>query len=484
MAYGKAPQASNQGSFRQRANQYQQGKEKSRKRGGGGGGVYWQNQYKPSMDNVDTIRIIEGKYMCPQIVGEKDDAKVEMVELPFFTLSEHYDGREEKSSICSAGPWAGSKKKSEPCYGCEIFWAGMGEKDHNGKKKQGRMSRREMYAFTVIDYGVYHHVPQTDFKTGQIRTKDDGTPWMEWKKCEATPDTPQSCSGCRSAAETRRGARLHWQLGWGHYQTLLDADKQIGKSCSNCCAANSIVGIAWTCAACGDAIVDMATTTLKPKEIDELVGKNVTCTCGHTGFAQEIIECRSCTGAGGTAKRATIFDVDMNVKRVADPNGGNATTLAISQWSTPAPIDPLFKEFAEPIDLAKVYAPTPLEKQRELFRYTPGSAAGAVQRTPVTAGDAARPYGNQQAPQGAPQPQGTPAGGFPGQAWSPPGMQPQQQQAWQQPAPQPAPQGNPWQQPQAAPPPQQQPWQPPQQGFGAPQPAPAETPPGFLPPPK
>jgi hypothetical protein len=352
------------------------------------------------------------------------------------------------------------------------------ERDHNGRKKQGRMSRREMYVFTVLDYGVYHNAPQTDAQ-GQIRYKDDNvTPWMNWEKCEG-----QGCQMCRQQLETRRGAARHWMLGWGHYQTLLDADKQIGKSCSNCRAADSIVGLAWTCAACGDAIVDMQTTQLKAKEIDELVGKHVQCGCGYTGFAVEIIECKCCTGAGGAAKRATIFDVDMQVKRVKDPNGGNATTLSISRWSTPGPIDPLFTQFAAPLDLAKIYKPTPLDKQRELFRYTPGSANGPQQRTPVTAGEAARPYGQQ----GQPGPQSPYAN--PQQPWQGQQGQPPQQQNWQQPQPGAA------QQSFGGPPPQQQ-WQPPpqaappaqapqQQWTQAPaQEQPQAAPPGFLPPPK
>ena len=389
MAYGKDPKnLGTSGSFRQRANSYQHQKDQSRKRGGGGGGVYWATQFKPTIDDVDTVRIIEGKFKVPQVVGNGKDATLEMIELPFFPFAEHYDGREKKTAICSAGPFAGSKDKSDPCVGCELFWSGM-EKDQNGKKKQGRMSRREMYVFTVLDYGVYHNVEQVDFKTGQVRINEQtNQPWMQWVKCEG-----QGCDACRQGKETRRGATRHWALGWGHYQTLLDADKKIGKSCSNCRAVGSINCIAWTCPQCGDAIVDMASTPLKAKEIDELVSKPVTCGCGFNGFAQEIIECRSCTPAGGTAKRATIFDVDMNVNRVADPNGGNQTTLAISNWSAPGPVDPNFKDFNKSLNLEQIYAPTPIEKQRDLF-----DVKGPI-RTPVTSGDASRPWQGQQPPQ-------------------------------------------------------------------------------------
>jgi hypothetical protein len=436
MAYGKDPKnLGTGGSFRQQANRYQHQKDQNRKSRGGGGGAYWATQYKPSMDEPDTIRVIEGKYVVPQVVQKltaegKKEAVLEMIELPFFPFAEHYDGREKKTCICSAGPWAGSKDKAAPCVGCELFWSGM-EKDHNGKKKQGRMSRREMYVFSVLDYGVYHNVEQVDFKTGQIRINEQtNQPWMHWVKCEG-----QGCEACRAGKETRRGMTRHWALGWGHYQSLLDADKKIGKSCSNCRATNSINCIAWTCPQCGDAIVDMASTTLKTKEIDDLVSNPVTCKCGFNGFAHEIIECRSCSPAGGTARRATIFDVDMNVNRVADPNGGNNTTLSISQWSAPGAVDPNFKEFHKSLDLEKIYTPTPIEKQRELF-----DVKGPIQRTPVTSGEAARPWQGQQAappmqqqmpppPQMAAPPQNPYAAQPPAQQW----QQPPPVQQWQPP---------------------------------------------------
>lgn len=428
MAYGKDPKnLGTAGSFRQQANRYQQQRDSSRKRGGGGGGAYWATQYKPPVDDVDTIRVIEGHYKVQQVVGQGKEAALEIVELPFFPFAEHFDGREKKTAACSAGPYAGSKDKAQPCHGCDLFWSGM-ERDQNGKRTQGRMSRREMYVFTILDYGVYHHVEQIDYKTGGIRVNEQtNQPWMHWTKCEG-----QGCSACQAGKETRRGATRHWALGWGHYTTLLDTDKQIGKSCSNCHSINSIVSIAWTCPQCGDAFVDMTNTTMKAKEVDELVSKPVQCKCGFNGFAQEIIECRQCTPAGGTAKRATIFDVDMNVKRVQSANGGNQTSLQISNWSAPGPIDPHFKDFNKALDLATIYAPTPLEKQRELFQIS----GAPTQRTPVTSGEAARPWAQhqQQAPQTQPQPQQNPY------------QAPQPNPGFQQPAPQQqAPQGNPGQ---------------------------------------
>lgn len=428
MAYGKDPKnLGTGGSFRQRANQYDHQKQQSRKRGGGGGGAYWATQFKPSLEDVDTIRVIEGRFSVPQIVGQGKDATLEMIELPFFPFAEHYDGQKRKTCICSAGPWAGSKEKADPCPACELFWSGM-EKDQNGKRKQGRMSRREMYVFTVLDYGVYHNVPQTDFKTGEVRINEQtNKPWMHWVKCEG-----QGCQACRAGVETRRGATRHWALGWGHYQTLLDADKQIGKSCSNCRTSNSINCIAWLCPQCGDAVVDMATTTMKAKDIDELVSKPIKHGCGFEGMAHEMIECRACTNAGGTARRATIFDVDMNVKRVGDPNGGNQTSINISQWSVPGPVDPNFKDFAKSLDLPRVYTPTPPEKQCELFGIT--ATQQPKERTPVTSGEASRPWGNQQPAAPAPNPYAAQQALPPPPPMAPPPQAPafQQPSPWQQ----------------------------------------------------
>lgn len=422
MAYGKDKEVLQAaGSFRQRAGAFNSNQNERRGSAGGGNAPFFVNQYKPSVDTTDTIRLIEGHYKVEEVFGEGENVGTREVDLPFFPWTEHFDGRTEKSTVCSAGPFAMDKKRRCLCYGCDIHWSTR-EVQADGKKKSDRMSKRGMYAWNVLDYGVYHKMPQIDRQTGQIRRNDQGEAYTQWTKCVGV-----GCDGCKTQAESVTGQARHWSMGFGHYQTLLSADEEVGKSCVTCGGFETITGRAWTCAGCGDAIVDMHTTNLKKEQIQEITEKReFSCNCGYKGFLNEIIECRGCQNA----KRATVFDVDMQVKRVVTGKGDNAqTALQIVRTSAPRPIDKAFEHAAKPLPLNKIYAPSSLEVQSKQFNYTP-----EVKREPRTSADIASgqapppsAFVPQQAPGFGPPPVGfqAPAGFAPPGAFSPP-VQPQQ----------------------------------------------------------
>jgi hypothetical protein len=445
------------GSFRQKANSYSHHKDQQRQRGGGGA-PFFVNQYKPSMSGTDTIRLIEGHYKVKEVVGEGDQAQVRETELPFYPWTEHFDGRNMKSCVCSGGPFAGNKKKSDPCHGCEIHF-GTRVADAQGKKKSERMSRRDMYAFSVLDYGRYHKMQQVDQQTGQVKRNNEGEPYWNWVKCDGV-----GCDGCKSQAESASGQTRHWSMGWGHYQTLLAADETVGMSCVNCGGYETIEGIAWVCPHCGEAPIDLRTTSLKAEQVKETVLKEFHCSCGYYGFLNEVIQCRNCTPAGGAARRATIFDVDMQVKRIETSSGqGKQTSLMIVRTSPPQAIGKAFEALGKPLPLEKTYAPTPLETQAQQFGVTtsnrqPRTAADIASNAPQQ-GQPSMEAHPQQGQQMAPPPSfGPPQGGgfpqpsqqpgyppFPGVSQqqpvsSPPGGGfPQQQLAWPQQQPQMAP---------------------------------------------
>lgn len=478
MAYGKDQSVlAGTGSFRQRAGQYSANKNEQRSKARGAA-PYFVGQFKPPLDDSATIRLLEGHYQVEEAKAAGKDEKgqtiwtVEKVDLPFFPFTEHFDGRNEKSALCSAGPLAMDKNKRQPCHGCDIHWSTR-EAGADGKKKSDRMSRADKYAWSLIDYGRYHKMPQIDRQTGQIRRADDGTPYTNWVPCIGT-----GCDGCKGNVETTQGQTRHWSMGWAHYQTILSTDAEIGKSCANCCGVETIQGRAWLCPQCGEAAIDLQSTSLKKDEVSAVTDRVFHCNCGYNGFLQELIECRQCTPAGGRARRATLFDVDMQVKRVETGSGSaKQTTLSVVRFSAPRPIDKSFEALAKAMPLEKIYVPTPLDTQANLF-----GVSAAPQRQPRTAADIA------SQPTGAPgfgPPQGQPAGapgfapppsfGAP-PAFGPPGgfaPPPQQQQGFAPP------------QQQFAPPPQQAP----QPGFTnnpamPQQPAVASNPWGNLIPPK
>lgn len=419
MAYGKnATDLPETGSFRQSAHHHQATKPKF----GGRGGSRFSDAYKPGLDVPDTIRLVRGMYEVPVATNT---GQVEMRRLFYFPYVDHYHGILKKGAICSAGPAHAFKNLREPCHGCDMFWQGK----ESGRKSRGPMSKRDMYGFTVLHYAPYAKMEQVDRETGQIRTNNEGKPFYEWVR--VLPHERQKYQG----REMRDAHVLHWSLGFGHWNVLVDYDKHIGASCRNCGGVDCIQSEAWGCKSCGELIIDVSSTHLSPKQIDDITMAPVKCPkCGTEAFLQEYINCTKC----GNGARADLFDVDLTVKRIAASDGSNQNVLSIVKWSEPRPIDQRFIEIAKPLDLPKIFSPDSLERQAQIWQIT----AAPVPQEPQY-----RQY-TPQAPQQQPMQQAWSAPQQPMQQM--PVQQPVQQQWVQQPMPQPMPQPQP-QQPQYQP---------------------------------
>lgn len=368
MAYGKDPKVLDEiPSFRQSSALEESLRPK--RGGGGGGGVrpYYFDTFKPSHDQPDTIRVIQGKYDC--LIGTQDGELVMQPGLSYYSYIEHYHATARRSIICSAGPFGAFKGKAEPCYGHEMFWA-----DKSAGKKNGPMSMSEKKSFSVLHYATYARTEQIG-PDGKEKRNSEGEPYMEWVRVlDHERNLPKYAS--KEKVEARM---LHWDMNYSHWNTLLDYAKEIGKSCVSCQSRDTVSWDAWVCENCGEALIEKLTTTLSPKEIDEITLSKVRCgKCTHVGYLQEILSCSSCP----KGKRAEIFDVDMYVKVVADPTGrSKATTLAITGWSNPRPVDARFADIAKPLDLPKIFTPTPYEKQLQIFGAAPSDTST---RQPVT----------------------------------------------------------------------------------------------------
>ena len=174
MAFGKNP-----GDLKRVTDFRQAGRVSNRKfpKRKGGGAPRWINRFQPSTVEPDTIRFIAGEYPYETVrVDENEAPVVETFVLPYMRFAEHFDGRTKGSTICSAGPFVMYKDKRDPCLGCDLFWAGGGKKD-------GRVSRREMYSFPVFNYGTFHEIEQVDGQ-GQLRLNPKtNKPYTEWVRC-------------------------------------------------------------------------------------------------------------------------------------------------------------------------------------------------------------------------------------------------------------------------------------------------------------
>ncbi len=194
---------------------------------------------------------------------------------------------------------------------------------------------------------------------------------------------------------------MHWPMGYGHWNVLLTLDAQVGDSCANCGGVPietspgqripCIQSAHWLCPECDESVIDLSTTQHTPEQVLKMTSSQVRCPhCSKPVFLTEFLACRNCSAP----RRATLFDVDLSFMRVKQGQGDSETTvLQPSSWSPPRPIDALFIGIAQPLDLMKIYAPTPLDIQARDFRLPlPSTPGQPTTEAPVTAADAARPY--------------------------------------------------------------------------------------------
>jgi hypothetical protein len=345
----------------------------------GGNKFYWAGTYKPTTVHADSIRLLRGDY----VIKRADEGETYDERVPWYEFREHFHGGIRKSCICSGGPHFMDKKLREACHGCDIFWT---EKDGNGRRV---MSMSSKYGFALVDMGQFHKVPQTD-KQGQYRVNSETSqPYMEWVKC-----TGLGCAGCQVSQENKIGHVLPWIMSKAHFETLNGYAESIGNSCTTCSGRGVVSSAMWQCSnpSCGDLIVDVSTTTATQEQIDELVNAPFTCTtCQHRDYPEEVIACVNCTPTGQVPNRASIFDVDMQIK-LTKTGDGDATALLVLATSDPKALDKQFEDQLQYApDMSKRCAPTLLDDQAQTWN---------IQAAPINPAKFAGAYGAGQPPQG------------------------------------------------------------------------------------
>jgi predicted RNA-binding Zn-ribbon protein involved in translation (DUF1610 family) len=323
------------------------------------GPPHFIDTYTPPIGTRDTIRLVMGHHARIVVQGEEPALFEVPATFEYWRYDEHFDAWTNRSAICSAGPYAHFRDRRKPCAGCDKYWA-TAEPDVDGKRRSPCMSRRTKFAFSMIDYGRYHKLPQLDVDGRSKVNPRSGKPYLDWIKCEGV--------GCRACLdnriETKMGHNPHWSMSYGHFQSLRAADRQIGETCATCGRNKAIESVAWVCRQCGEAAVEMRRTTLKMEEIVALTEAEYACRdCGNVALLEEIVRCAECNDR---ARRATIFDVDIDVWRVE--TGQNKQTLLYAVASSaPGPVAKELEVLAKPKDLARIFAPDPYHRQCERF---------------------------------------------------------------------------------------------------------------------
>jgi hypothetical protein len=449
------------GNFIQRAKTHARRPQRS---GGGGGRIpHWKDGFKPSLVYPSLVRLVPGAYR--QQVTHDGETVVEE-EFTYVKWREHVSksSGSPRSAVCSGGALFASKTKACECEGCTVYWEDYRErqaKKARGDKTRGpnRMSCRDQYSYTVFDYAPYWKMPDIDRQTGQPRMNNNtNQPYYHWETGSVNDPKFQG-------KEWKQGHLLSWSMGSTYQDVLIMQAKVIGQHCKQCGNMGCITTLMKICGnpQCGQFIYDPNNTTLTTEQQNKIDYDKYTCPqCQQEGYVGEVIECAACTPQGLTPVRAGIFDVDLQVQAVGNP--GSQTFLQVLATSEPRPIqisDAKVLETIKPLDLLKKFAPTALERQRQIWNIQVRNAPLVGQQQPQTA----VPVGQPPMPMvpGVQQPMAAPSQQYQQyqqpvpQQYQPPQPQPQsmptsivmppQVPTQQQPQPQPQPQ-QPQQQPQ------------------------------------
>lgn len=375
MAFGKNAEdlnkvrgfgASSARDIQRRTHEYNQAREDQRAPRGGGN--RFSNIFRPSLEEYTLVRLVPGMFEVP--IGYKDGT-ISPMTLEYFPFIEHYHATLKKSSVCSGGPLHFTRTKREPCVGCDKYW---GERPTEvdpgtGKKKKGPMSKRDMVVFTVVHLTPHHKTASVD-REGKVRMNEEtNEPYYDWVECAG-----RVCPMCKEGLEKKPAMRKHWPMGTSHFSLLMgEFADQIAGSCGGCGGRDTIATNAWICNKCGEAIVDMSETSLPDEEIKKISSEKIRCGhCGNTDYLEEVISCTDCSDA----HRATIYDADISVKR-ASTGTGDQTVLMMNKFFV-RPLEEMYKEYAQPFDLPKIYVPTPLETQVQIYEGKPVTRPGAT----------------------------------------------------------------------------------------------------------
>lgn len=386
--------------------------------------MYWKGIFKCPQDHDRTVRLIPGSY--EQEVSY-DDETVEKEVFEYYIFREHYkkmDNNRGIGAICHAGPLYKNKKEAGECPGCDIFWQDVRErreKRNRGDKTKGpnRISLRDQYAFTVWDYGLWLKIPDTDGK-GNVRTDKDGKPYTSWVMARSDDQRQHQY-------EHKWGNLLAWPMGETYKDSILQYnDRAVSCDCASCGTQGSIQVTSKICGNpnCEYPVYDPSETVLSPEKLESLENAPFECpACKKASFVNEMISCAVCEQNGLQPRRASVFDIDLQVTSVKAGNG-NQTILQILNRSQPRPLQVPEESLAaiQPLDLIKKFASTTPDRMRTMWHLESEPQAPEQQ--------AAAPHEqqNQQTPQapvtGAEAPAaGAPAPGMLNQpAGAPPSM--------------------------------------------------------------
>lgn len=453
--------------------------QETKNTGGKGGKSAWFEKMRLPKSDPAPIILLRGSYLDPnppQDLQEIDPrtGMPKPVYNDYFKYKKHVrkfmdNGKEQyRDEPCSAGTDA---HNPQPCAGCAAGDSG---------DKSIRLS--DAYVFGIVHLALYHAHPLVDWKTNQIKMKQDNTPIMTFAECEGrlcnyckvskgeqpvVPPGTQWAGWGPQHISTSFGHRRYLELGKGHLSNLSGFDMIVSGVCGTCKNQFSVEG--YGCETCNSMLIDMTTETRSDEQIQEAVSKLYPCmTCNRGVLPKEAVCCEACEAAGRQWRQDTLFNSILYLFRQGEGKSSQVMMqrhqsleefgqYATQQgWLGGKTIYQFLEEIGKPYDFMEMFKPRSMDEQRKKMGFGGQQQQGGPQYGA---------YGQQPQYQQPPQQQ----------QYQQPGQyqQPQYPQQQQMPMPGQYPQQPPQQQQQFMAPPPQQPQYasyPPAQGYVPPGP--------------
>ena len=300
------------------------------------------------------VRLVNGEY--EQEVWNAHTGEIMQDTLPYIEIRQHWDNKNRKSHLCSAGI---NDFEPEPCVGCTI--------------QEGRSSVSRV--FTVIHLAHYHKTPFV--KDGKLIRNRAGEPVMIDKECEGN-----NCKMCNSGDEKFFGKRLHLKLGLQHFGQLVAKVADLNQKCK---CGGDIVESQFMCPHCEDILIDMGNPncTLTDREVYNARENGIHCDkCGYTVDLIPLPSCDSCE----EPQPVTIFDVNTFVRKIDSGNSRDKRTILDVKFSDPCELPEEYEGETDPMDLKEIFTPKPIKDQMQDWGYR-GEVTNAKSRETESYGD-------------------------------------------------------------------------------------------------